>query len=278
MKKLPESIIDFHVHLFPDKGFDAIWNVFETGYGITIPCKLYYRECIEYLRARNVDLIVFSNYAHKEGIAEPMNRWNLQVLDEFAYVYCFAPYHPGDENAMAYMEQMLSHPRVIGTKLHLQVQQIHPYDERLFPLYEMIMDKGKRILLHIGTGPIGNEFVGVTGFKRVLDRYPDLPVNIPHMGGLEFREFMDLLDEHPNLYLDTSYTFWPDLPFTFNLGPDYLEAYKSRIVYGSDFPNVMLPREGEIDYLLQLDLSEAFYQNVFYKNGIKLIQEACPTP
>ena len=87
---------------------------------------------------------------------------------------------------------------------------------------------------------------------------------------------MDLLDDHPGLYLDTAYSFWPDLPFSFNLGPEYLERYRDRIVYGSDFPNVFLPREGEIDGLLRLELSEEFYENVFYINGMRLLSDICP--
>jgi len=44
----------------------------------------------------------------------------------------------------------------------------------------------------------------------------------------------------------------------------------------SDFPNVILPREGEINYLLSLDISENFYEKVFYTNGMKLLTEICP--
>jgi hypothetical protein len=87
---------------------------------------------------------------------------------------------------------------------------------------------------------------------------------------------MDLLDDHPGIYLDTAYSFWPGLPFTFNLGPEYLERYRDRILYGSDFPNMILPREREIDYLLGLDLSDDFYDNVFYANGMRLLAETCP--
>ncbi|MBI5062184.1 MAG: amidohydrolase family protein, partial [Desulfatitalea sp.] len=151
------------------------------------------------------------------------------------------------------------------------MQRIYPHDERLIPLYEMIAAQEKRLLFHVGTGPMGNEFVGVEHFKKVLRRFPDLPANVAHMGGLEFRPFIELLDDHPHLYLDTDYTFWPGLPFTFNLGKDVLEKYRQRILYGSDFPNVILPREGEIDYLLQLDLSDAFYERIFYANAMDLL-------
>ncbi|KJS32410.1 MAG: hypothetical protein VR64_06665 [Desulfatitalea sp. BRH_c12] len=275
MKKTAPSIIDFHVHLFPDKGFDAIWKYF-SAHGVEVLHKLYYKECIDYLRRKGVGPIVFSNYAHKRGIAGPMNAWNVRVLDECSDLYCFAAFHPDDPDAVTAARRMLDHPRVVGIKMHFQVQKIYPHDQRLFPLYEMVIERKKRLLLHVGNGPTGNKFVGCAQMRKVLDRFPDLPATIPHMGGLEFLPFMELLDRHPQLYLDTAYSFWPGLPFTFNLDPSYLEKYKSRIVYGSDFPHVILPRRGEIDYLRGLDLSDAFYEQVFYANGLRLLNQACP--
>ncbi len=275
MTKLPPSLIDFHVHLFPEKGFDALWHYFDKA-GVPILHKLYYKECIQYLHERNVSPMVFCNYAHKKGIAEPMNQWNLDVLAEFDHLYCFAAYHPDDDNALTYAQKVMDHPRVLGFKLHFQVQRFYPHDERLFPLYEMVMARGKRLLMHIGNGPTTNAFVGYAHFKKLLDLYPDLPVNVPHMGGYEFQPFIELLDDHPNLYLDTAYSFWPDLPFTFNLDKAYLERYQDRILYGSDFPHLILPRRGEIEYLSRLGLSDDFYRKVFYDNAKRLIDEVCP--
>jgi uncharacterized protein len=271
MKRIPESIVDFHVHLFPDKGFDAIWKVFKT-YGVEVVYRYYSGQCIDYLSRQGVGAIVFSNYAHKKGVAATMNQWNVALLDRHPNLYCFAAYHPDDDHGLQYAAQVLSHPRVIGIKLHCLVQRIYPHDERLMPLYEMIIAQKKRLLFHVGTGPMGNEFVGIAHFKKVLRRFPDLPANVAHMGGLEFQAFIALLDDHPHLYLDTAYTFWPGLPFTFNLGKEALEKYRRRILYGSDFPNVILPREGEIDYLLQLDLSEEFYERIFYANAMDLLR------
>ncbi len=276
MKQLPESLVDFHVHLFPDKGFDAIWKFFEAMSQVEVRYKMYYKECINYLNKQDVSPIVYSNYAHKKGIAEPMNEWNIQVLEEFSDLFCFTPYHPDDERALEYTERMLAHPRVVGVKMHFEVQKFYPNDERLYPLYELIIDRGKRLLLHIGNGPSGNEFVGFAHIRKLLDRFPNLPVNIPHMGCYEFSQFMTLLDDHPNIYLDTAFTFWPDLPFSFNLGRETLENHKDRILYGSDFPNVILPRESEIEQLLAFNLSDDFYEKVFYKNGLNLLKQVCP--
>lgn len=42
---------------------------------------------------------------------------------------------------------------------------------------------------------------------KVLKRFPDLPANAAHMGGLGYKEFMEILDSSPSLCLDTSFTF-----------------------------------------------------------------------
>jgi len=275
MKRLPPALIDFHVHLFPDKGFDAIWNYF-AAMGADVLHKLYSGPCIDYLHEHGVERIVFSNYAHKAGVAAPMNAWNVDLLACHERLYCFAPFHPDDDHGLEDAARMLDHPRVAGIKLHFQVQKIYPHDPRLYPLYELVMEKKKRLLLHVGNGPTTNPFVGLEHFLPLLERYPDLPANIPHMGCYEFQAFMELLNTYPHLYLDTAYTFWPGTPFSFNLDTAYLETYKDRILYGSDFPNVILPRQGEIDHLLSLDLSQAFYDRVFYTNGMTLLDETCP--
>ncbi len=275
MARLPDQIIDFHVHLFPDRLFDAIWKYFAEKYGLEVRYRMYHRECIRYLREQGVSQIVYSNYAHKPGVMAGLNEWNRGVLDEFEDVYCFGAYHPGDEGALAMAEKILDHPRVLGIKLHLMVQRIYPHDERLYPLYETILERGKRLLLHVGTGPEGNRFVGLKEFRRVLDRYPDLPANIAHMGAHEYRGFMDLLGDHPNLVLDTAFVFFQESGNSrgFPLGPEVLYKNRDRIVYGSDFPNLVLPRESELAGLLDYGLPQEFYDAVFFQNAKKLIRQ-----
>ncbi|HUN54928.1 MAG TPA: amidohydrolase family protein [Smithella sp.] len=272
-KQLPAPIVDFHVHLFPDKLFDAIWRQFVAEYGWSILHPLYCRECVTYLREKGVGPIVYSNYAHRKDIAKRLNDWNLKILEELQDVYCFAAFHPDDKDGLSMAADLLDHPRILGFKLQLLVQRFSPDDERLFPLYEMVMAKRKRLLLHTGTGPVGNEFVGVAPFKRALARYPDLPAIVAHMGALEYGAFGALLSGHPLLYLDTAFSFLPDLGAMFNLGNEFLEAHRDRILYGSDFPNILFPREDEIDTLLELNLSQAFYDAVFRDNGLRLIHE-----
>ncbi|MEK6535281.1 MAG: amidohydrolase family protein [Thermodesulfobacteriota bacterium] len=272
-KRLPEPLVDFHVHLFPDRLFDAIRRKFVADYGWSILHPLYWRGCVAYLRERGVGPVVYSNYAHRKDIARGLNDWNRNILAELPDLYCFAAFHPDDKDGLAMAADLLDHPRILGFKLQLLVQRFYPDDERLFPLYELVMAKGKRLLFHVGTGPVGNAFVGVTPFRRLLARYPDLPAIVAHMGSLEYGAFGELLADHPGIYMDTAFSFLPQLGSMFDLGNDFLETNRERILYGSDFPNILFPREDETDTLLGLDLSQSFYDAVFRDNGLRLIRE-----
>ena len=271
--RLPQPLVDFHVHLFPDRLFDAIRRQFITDYGWIVLHPLYWRESVAYLRERGVGPVVYSNYAHRKDIARGLNDWNQNILAELPDLYCFAAFHPDDEDGLAMAADLLDHPRILGFKLQLLVQRFYPDDERLFPLCELIMAKGKRLLFHVGTGPVGNAFVGVAPFRRLLARYPDLPAIVAHMGSLEYGAFGELLADHPGIYMDTAFSFLPKLGSMFDLGNDFLETNRERILYGSDFPNILFPREDEIDTLLGLDLSQSFYDAVFRDNGLRLIRE-----
>ena len=269
---LPEKIMDFHVHLFPDRLFDAIWKAFVADYGWEVLYKMYHEECIRYLAGHGVQVAVYSNYAHKKGVARALNEWNLAVLDRHRSLCCFAAYHPDDEDALDMAAKLLEHPRVLGFKLQLLVQRFHAHDPRLFPLYELVCKKKKRMLFHAGTGPVCNPFVGVEFFAKVMEAFPGLRANVAHMGGLEYAGFLSLLDKYENLCMDTSFSFLPTGGY--NQGTEKLEAHKHRIVYGSDFPNLIFPREDEIQGLLNLNLSSEFYQAVFWENGKRLLEGA----
>lgn len=271
--RLPEPLVDFHVHLFPDRLFDAIRRQFITDYGWSVHHPLYWRECVAHLRERGVGPVVYSNYAHKKGVARGLNDWNREILEELPDLHCFAAFHPDDPDGLAMAADLLDHPRILGFKLHLLVQRFFPDDERLFPLCELVIARRKRLLFHVGTGPVGNRFVGIAPFRRLLARYPELPAIVAHMGSMEYGAFGELLADHPRMYMDTAFSFLPQLGAMFDLGNDFLEANRERILYGSDFPNIIFPREHEIDTLLGLGLSHEFYDAVFRDNGLRLIRE-----
>ena len=98
MLSYPKQLIDFHVHLFPDPLFDAIWDFFSKGYKCEVIYKYYHQQALDHLKENNVSHIVYSNYAHKKGVADSLNAWNLDLLDRNNNLFCFAAFHPEDDN------------------------------------------------------------------------------------------------------------------------------------------------------------------------------------
>src|SRR4030042_5159949 len=115
MKKLfPFSIVDFHVHLFPDRMFDAIWKAFRRDYRWEVVYQIYTPEILRFLRGRGVETMVYSNYAHKPGVADFLNQWNLELLAREDNLYCFAAFHPDNAAQEQKIARLLAHPRLLG--------------------------------------------------------------------------------------------------------------------------------------------------------------------
>jgi predicted TIM-barrel fold metal-dependent hydrolase len=84
------------------------------------------------------------------------------------------------------------------------------------------------------------------------------------------------MDDHPNLYLDTTMAFALDSPVgrVPAIGAEHIEAHADRVVYGTDFPNIPYPYSREREGLERLGLSEDARQAIFHANAARLIARA----
>ncbi len=65
------GIIDLHVHVFPDRMFEAVWKRFKSvGWGFQ---REYIDQISKTLIAHGVVRAVGLSYAHKVGVAKPLN-------------------------------------------------------------------------------------------------------------------------------------------------------------------------------------------------------------
>jgi predicted TIM-barrel fold metal-dependent hydrolase len=108
------------------------------------------------------------------------------------------------------------------------------------------------VLIHVGSGPVGNAFTGPEHLERLLLAHPDVRVIVAHLGAPEFDEFLDLAERFEHTRLDTTMVFteffvdFPDrlLPRVGALG--------AKILYGSDFPNLPYAYQHQFDSLAGL--------------------------
>lgn len=272
--------IDMHTHFFPPQIFRAIWDYFEQRdsggnlRGWLINYKLPIEELVDFLEQKNVKAFTTFNYAHKEEIAESINEWTYHFARQNSKAIPFGCVWPADKNRLEYVEQLFDQYEFRGIKIQPLVQNFFLHDERMSKIYELIIDRGKWLTVHIGTAPYKNRYVGYKHFLKFIKKYPDMNVQIAHMGAFEYRKFLNLLDRYENIYLDTAMTYIPENIFperkSKRPNKEDLITYQDRILFGSDFPNIPYNYEESTKGLLELDLPIIFYENIFYKNAKRL--------
>ena len=150
-----------------------------------------------------------------------------------------------------------------GVKWHRhEYEPVYHYDD---PLCEAFLQEVYRLELPI---VLEESFENTRYFiKRVKGR---TSVIIPHMGGLN-GGFSALLKsgiwEHETIYADTALaTGWEITEFLDNYG-------SKRLLFGSDFP--FGTPGNELQELIQLNLGKEDFENIAYKNILRLIQARC---
>jgi len=259
-------VCDAHVHLFPEKLTDAILDWFEE-LGWIMPYRLKVEDLIQHLRSSGVQAAFALGYVHKAGMAAGINLWLKELHDRHPYLYPFAAVHQ-DDDIERVLSQALDEWNFPGVKIHTFVQKVAANDPRLWPVYRMVLDRGKGIVLHLSAMPMSSPFIGVGPLRDVLAHFPNLKVMIAHMGlPNDFELALKLAQEYPNVYLDTAYVLGNP---RFSLEDRWLTAfatYPNKFVYGSDFPIMDYPPEAGIDVIKHSPLPLQIKERLLWKNA-----------
>lgn len=272
--------IDAHCHFFPHQIFKAIWNFFEMPdengnlVGWPINYKLAPEKLAKFLESQNVQAFTTYNYAHKEGVANFINNWTNDFAENHRNTIPFGCVWPEDKDRVDYITKLFDEYDFLGVKIQPLVQNFHANDKRMYPIYDLIIDRGKWFTIHAGTAPYRNDFVGYKYFKQFIDKYPDMKVIVAHMGAYEYKKFLNLLDKHENLYLDTAMIFISDNIFpekkAKRIRREVLISYQDRILFGSDFPNIPYEYKCSTKGLFEMEMPKKFYEDIFFNNAKRL--------
>jgi len=272
----PRPVVDTHVHVFPPRVFAAIWRWFDQH---AWPVRYRYESerVVEYLAGQHVERLWALHYSHVEGMARALNRYTSEIARGDARVVPFGTVLPGEPEAAAVVAESLDELGQAGLKLHCHVQKMAPDDERLFPVYEAVAKRGKVIVLHAGREPSSPAYgfdcrrlCGVEPVARVVEKFPELKLVIPHLGSDQWRDFFALCRASRNLYLDTAMAvsgfFNEERP-----GRDDIAGVAHRLLFGTDFPNLPYPWARERDWLMDLGLPEATLEAILRENAHRLV-------
>ena len=238
-----------------------------------------HEERVELLRRFGVRRFSALPYAHRPGIATYLNHWAGDFAAQVPECLRSATFYPEPE-AATYVAELIE-AGVEVFKLHTQVGEFRLDDPLLDEAFGLIEDAGTPTVIHVGSGPVGNEFTGPEHLERLLRRHPRLTAVIAHMGAPEYAEFLALVEAHENTHLDTTMVFTSffdqESPYPDHLLPR-LADLGDRVLLGSDFPTIPYPYLDQLDGLTRLagrhdGLGEDWLRRVCWHNGVELFGE-----
>lgn len=273
---LGRAVVDAHVHLFPPRVFAAIWRWFEQ-HGWPIRYQVQAGEVLAYLAAQGVTKVYGLHYAHAPGMARVLNAFVTDLARRYPMVIPFGTVLPGEAGAEDVVAESLDALGHAGLKLHCHVQKVAPDDPRLLPIYEAVARRGKVVFLHAGREPSSAAYAfdcralcGIAPVRRVVERFPELKLVVPHLGQDQWREFLALAREAPNVFLDTTMAvggyLTDDVP-----GRDDLLSVADKVLFGTDFPNLPYPWGREAHWLAGLGLPEPALDAILRGNALRLV-------
>nr|WP_221634240.1 amidohydrolase family protein [Nocardioides luti] len=270
------GLFDAHVHFLPPNIQRRVYEQFDNaGPKIGREWPIRYRgsheERVELLRAMGVRRFSALPYAHRPGIASYLNDWARGFAGDVPESLWSATFYPEPE-APSYVAELVA-AGVEVFKVHVQVGEFHLHDPLLDPVWGILEDAGTPIVIHAGSGPVGNEFTGPDPLRHVLARFPRLAVVVAHMGAPEYAEFHELAATYERVRLDTTMMFTDFFdeaaPYPPDLVPRLLDL-QPKVLLGTDFPTIPYPYAHQLEGLERLGLGDDWLRDVCWHNGVAL--------
>ena len=271
------GLADIHVHFLPEPMLAKVWGYFdaaEANYGLSWP--IHYRtdeaSRLATVRALGLRGIPSLTYPHKPGMARWLNDWCTDFARRVPDAVHSATLYPEPDVADYVTDALAAGARLF--KMHVQVGVYSPDDPLLEPAWGLLEDAQVPVVLHAGSAPRLGAFTGVEPVRAVLRRHPRLVLVIAHLGMSEYHGFADLAEEFAGVHLDTTIAATDFADQFAPLPADYLPrlaALRSKVVLGSDFPNIPYAYAHQLEALARLDLGDEWMRDVLWHNGARLM-------
>ena len=270
------GLFDVHVHFLPENIQRRVYEQFDqAGPKIGREWPIRYRgahdERVDHLRAMGVRRFPTLPYAHRPGVASYLNDWAREFARDVPESLWSATFYPEPE-AATYVEKLLA-DGVEVFKIHVQVGEFDLGDPLLDDVWGLLEDNGTPVVIHAGSGPVGNEFTGPDPMGRVLDRFPRLAAVIAHMGAPEYADFLALAERFEEVRLDTTMVFTDffeaEAPYPRDLLAR-LADLQPKVLLGSDFPTIPYPYAHQLEALARLELGDDWLRAVCWDNGVRI--------
>lgn len=257
--------IDAHCHIYPEKIASRAVNGTDTFYDIKSCGKGTVGDLFEVGGKVGIDHFVVQSVATTPKQVRSINDFIAEeVKENNGRLTGLGTLHPDSDDIEGDLEHLIS-LGLHGVKLHPDIQDFKIDDYRNLKIYELCEKKRIPILIHAGDSRYDRS--NPNRLLPILKIYSNLTVIAAHFGGWSiWEEACEKLHGLPNLYVDCSSSFYA---LTKEKSRELIYKYGAdRVLFGTDYP--MWSADKEVEYLLQLGLSDDEYKKIFSENAKKV--------
>ncbi len=286
-----ERIVDAHVHImtktrieglmrwirhaFPDHPVDP--GITEEGIGADL-----FRAGIPF----------FFNYVYplKAEQTTAVNEFNRELARRMPQAAPFGSLHFDTPNKPDVVRRCIEKDNFVGMKFHPFVQRFDPASDAMFPVYELMEEYERPVVLHTGFEEFYRMKMGPADIEKILTRFPRLVLVLAHCLFPYFREVRALMEEYRGLWLDATNVFgalrYLDLVGLSSKTPgevgyaelfrELINDFSDRTLFGSDHPVGM----GDLDVIYHdfsaFGLSREVEHAILSDNPLAFIERFAP--
>ena len=259
----PRRIIDFHVHIFPEK--IAAKAVAATGgyYGITMDHNGTIPDLLASGARINCSRYLVHSTATRPDQVVSVNDFICHAAAEHPEFIPFGTLHPKMENLEAEVDRIIANG-VYGVKMHPDFQDFKVDDEDVLYMYAVLAGR-LPVLLHMGD--INTDKTTPERLYNVINRFPNLTVIGAHFSGYSVWDRAENVLKGTGIYVDTS----SSLPFlTPERATELVHAFGAdHCLFGTDYP--MWDHEEELARFMALALTETEREMILHENAERLL-------
>ncbi|MGI6298073.1 MAG: amidohydrolase family protein [Saccharofermentanales bacterium] len=261
------SIIDIHLHAFPDKLAPRVLKSLSDSGGGLVPCfDGTMNGLSSLLQQAGIKQGVVLTIAAKPSQEESVNRFAIE--NNSPDLKFFGSIHPRSKRIREQLQE-LKDAGIPGIKFHPEYQHFNVDDPAMLPIYTQIAEMGFVTLFHAGLD-VSYDLPGhcrPASLARALPYFGGAPVIAAHLGGYMLWEEVERELVGKDIYLDTSYShsrvLIPQLTRIIrNHGAD-------KIVFGSDAPWSQPLLEAGL--IKRLEISAAEKEAILVENARRLL-------
>ncbi|HOA83891.1 MAG TPA: TatD family hydrolase [Thermodesulfovibrio thiophilus] len=260
------QIIDFHTHAFPDNIAERAIQKLE----IKSKAKAYLNGTIDdLLRSMDKNGItrsVLCNIATRPEQFDSIVKWSDKIRSE--RIIPLPSIHPDDAYIKEHIK-LIKKEGFHGIKMHPFYQEFSIDDEKVYAIYEALVENDLLIVMHCGYDIAFPEWdiASPERIMNVINKFPELKFITTHLGAWKEWDMVEKLMIGKNIFIEISFSFgWmPDE----NVKELILKHPEDYILFGTDSP--WADQGQEIENVKKLNLSEKITEKIFHLNAEKLL-------